>query len=459
MGATHLFQEGLLLPPLLASRAGVANPAVEKIIAANVRDPDLFFGDMRAQIGVTHLGVERLATLARQVGVITLLEAYGELLNQGERSLRNHLRSWPDGSSRAEAFMDSDGTPGGPPVKLVVAVTVDGDNISFDLSESDDQAAGPVNLTPCYTDTGIFFALVSLTNPEFGYNDGMRRAVSVNRRPGSVLDPAFPAPVGAAQSVKQRFNDLCFEALCHFVPERAIAHSGGSGGTLGISWRAASSDGARSLQYEVFGSGMGAMAGRDGVSGVGVYTSNLAMTPIEILESMYPVRVRRFELAPDSGGPGTWRGGLSYRREYEALEPAGVRRRGERAHFPGKGVRGGWPGDVAHVWIERHDAAIEEAPVAGSYDLERGDRMRIQGAGAGGFGDPFARDVTAVLADIEAGYVSIDAAKHSYGVVVNADGTVEIEATAALRALNDATHGSDLALDVDVAGTGVDISE
>jgi N-methylhydantoinase B len=188
------------------------------------------------------------------------------------------------------------------------------------------------------------------------------------------------------------------------------------------------------------------MRGRDGVSGVGVYTSNLAMTPIEILESMYPVRITRFELARDSGGPGTWRGGLSYRREYEALEPAGVRRRGERAKYPGEGVAGGSPGDVAHVWITR-GGTTDEVAVAGSYELDAGDVMRIQGAGAGGFGDPFERDVAAVSDDVLAGLVSIEAARRDYGVVVALDGTVDVDASERLRVATRAGHATDEVVD------------
>lgn len=431
MSATHLFQEGLLLPPLRAGRDGELNPIVEEIIAANVRNPELFFGDMRAQLGVTKLGAARLCEVARQIGSDTLIDIYAELLDQGDRLLRQHLASWPDGESTAVGYLDSDGTPGGGPVKLALTVRVAGDEITFDLSAAADQTPGPVNLTAPYTDTSIFYALVALTDPAAGFSDGMRRPVRIVRRPGSVLDPRFPAPVGAAQSMKQRFTDLCFEALCHFVPDRSVAHSGGSGGTLGISWGLA--DGTRTLQYEVFGSGMGAMHGRDGTSGVGVYTSNLAITPIEVIESMFPVRVRRFELAADSGGPGEWRGGLSYRREYEALASATVRRRAERGVFPASGVDGGSPGRLARVEIVDAGGTANQVPVAGQYELEPGESIRIQGAGGGGFGDPLARDPKAVLGDVEAGLVTRERAREDYGVVVR-DGEVDAEATRAERA-------------------------
>jgi len=433
MGATHLFQEGLLLPPLKVGSDGELDDFIELLIGANVRNPDLFFGDMRAQLGVTKLGAERLTEVSRQVGSEVLLGVYAELMDQGERLLRSHLADWPDGQATAVGYLDSDGTPDGGPVRLAVTVTVEGDGVTFDLTDSADEAKGPINLTPPYSDTSIFYALIALTDPDAGFSDGMRRPVTIVRRPGSVLDPRFPAPVGAAQSMKQRFTDLCFEALCRFVPERSIAHSGGSGGTLGISWNAATS-GARALQYEVFGSGMGAMHGRDGTSGIAVYTSNLAMTPIEVIESMFPVRIRRFELAADSGGPGRWRGGLSYRREYEALAPATVMRRAERAKFPAAGVEGGWPGRLAKVEIVESDGASREVPVAGRYELEPGQSIRIQGAGAGGFGPPGEREPEAVRRDVASAVVSAEGARRDYGVALTADGAVDEDATARLRA-------------------------
>ena len=419
MGATHLFQEGLLLPPLRYRRNGVVNRAVDAVIAANVRNTDLFFGDMRAQLGVTEVGAERMAAVARDLGAPTLLEVYEELLDQGERNLRNHLARWPDGSVAVEAYMDSDGVRPDP-VRLALSVTVKGDEIVFDTSASADQTAGPVNMTRTYTEAGIFYALIALTDPAFGFNDGMRRPVTITGREGSVLNPVFPAPVGAATTVSHRFADLCFEALSHFAPERSIAHSGGSGGTLAFMWQGPGG-GSRALQYEVLGTAMGAMDGRDGTSGVAVYATNLAITSVEILESQYPMRVRRFELIRDSGGAGTFRGGLSYRREYEALQPAAVSRRAERARFPGAGVNGGSPGSLAHVAL-RHDGQWSELPVAGQYQLVPGDVLRVEGSGAGGMGSPLARDPELVAGDVARGYVSEETARDEYGVRLDAEG-------------------------------------
>lgn len=431
MESTHLYQEGLLLPPLLAERDGCYNTAVDEIIAANVRNTDLFFGDMRAQIGTTRLGAERLRRLARQAGPQTLLEVYDELLGQQDRLLRSHLASWPDGRHAVEGFMDSDGVDTGTPVRLALEVTVDRDTITFDCSGSDDQTRGPVNMPSSYADTGVFYSLVAMTDPKIGFNDGMRRAVRIVHRRGSVLDPVSPAPVGAATSVHHRFIDLCMEALSHFVPGRAVAHSGGSSGTLAISWQGQQA-GARSLQYEVLGSAMGGMRSGDGASGVSVYCTNLAVTPVEIIESQFPVRISRFELVRDSAGPGTCRGGLSYRREYEALRPATVIRRAERGRFPAAGVHGGLPGSTTAVTLVSGGEA-RRMPVAGRYQLQPGDVLRVEGPGGGGFGDPLERPADAVGRDVALGYVSAEAARQHYRVACGPDGVVDAAATAALR--------------------------
>jgi len=433
--STELHQEGLLLPPTVGWDGEDANETLLQIIAANVRSPDLFFGDMRAQVGVTRLGAQRLGELAARTGVDTLLDVYAAILAHGERALRAKVAAWPDGTATAEGFLDSDGVVTDRPVRLHVSVTVSGDQLSVDFSGSDEQTVGPANMTPMYGDSAVFYAAVAMTDPALGFNDGIRRAIRIVRRPGTVLDPVPPAPVGAATSMQQRLIDICVEAMGAFVPDAAIAHSGGSGGTLGFSWQL-SRTGARALQYEVLGTAMGATRRGDGVSGCTVWATNLAITPIEVLETQFPVRVRRFELLRDSGGAGRHRGGLSYRREYEALAPAVVQRRSERAVFPGRGLDGGKPGSVAKVTITRSGAAPEAVPVQGRYELAAHDVLTVEGSGAGGMGDPFLRDPEAVRDDVLRGYVSVEAARDDYGVVLvdGGDGlVVDVAATRALR--------------------------
>lgn len=435
MGATQLYQEGLLLPLTRVARGdehAELDPGVMGIIAANVRTPDIFFGDMRAQLGVTRLGASRLSALAEQAGVEVTKGAFALLIEQGERAVREVIAAWPDGISTVTGYLDNDGIRLDRPVRITVTARIRGDQIEFDLSESDDQTLGPVNMPMMYGDNAVFYAVISCAAPDFGFNDGIRRVVSIVRRPGSLFDPQGLAPVGAATSMQHRVADLCFEALGALVPGGGSAHSGGSGGTVGIEWASPDRRG-RLFQYEVLGTAMGAVHDSDGISGVTAYNTNLTITPVEVLESQYPVRINRFELITDAGGPGRYRGGLSYRREYEALAAASVRRRAERGRFPARGIAGGHDGSLARVRIRRADGGIEEAPVAGSYELAPHDILTVEGSGAGGYGDPRTRQAELVLADVRAGLVSPEAAAAHYGVVIDERLELDQQATRVAR--------------------------
>jgi N-methylhydantoinase B len=186
------------------------------------------------------------------------------------------------------------------------------------------------------------------------------------------------------------------------------------------------------MQYEIIGSANGATRGMDGCDGVLPPGANFSVVPVEVLEGQFPVRVQRFELIPDTGGAGEYRGGMSYRREYEFLCQVEINRRADRQKFPGPGIFGGLPGTLAHQWIQRVGEKPEPVNLAGQYRLSAGDRIIIEGGGAGGWGDPQKRDPQLVLADVLDGLVSIHSAAADYGVVVE-DRTVDQEATAALR--------------------------
>lgn len=417
--STELFQEGLLLPVIKLYEGGRYREDIEQIIVANVRYPDLVLGDMRAQVGVTRIGAERYARLLHRYGTQSALAAFEQMLALSERRLRAQLQAWPDGTFSAEGFLDSDGVRVDRPVRFHVAVTVKGDSVHFDFSASDDQTRGPVNLRPPYAEMCTFYALLCVADPSLPFNDGLRRAVTFDFREGSVLNPRLPAPVSAATVSSYRLMDIVLEALGHFDPARTIAHSGGSGGAMSIAWQGGAAEGRSSFQYEIFGTAMGGRNGRDGVSAVGVYSTNIGIAPIEIMETQYPLRVRRFELIRDSAGAGRFRGGLSYRRDYELLQPAAVHRRADRMRFPANGVAGGKPGRAGALVLDPGTDREQQLPVSGEYSLPAGTILRIEGAGAGGFGDPRERDPEAVARDVRSGYVSPEAALENYGVVVD----------------------------------------
>jgi N-methylhydantoinase B len=418
--ATELYQEGFLLPIVKLYDSGRHCTEVEEIILTNVRFPDLVLGDMRAQIGVNRVGAERIAAIFRRYGITDAYEAFDQMLELTARRLREEIRTWPDASVSVEGFLDNDGIDLDKPVRFAATVTVESGSITFDYTASDDQTRGPVNIRPSQGEGAAFYAVLCVADPELEFNDGIRDVVKFVYREGSVLDPLSPAPVGAATVVRHRLVDVLVEAMGLLRPHFLMGQSGGSGGAMAIAWQADGQDGKRQLlQYEIFGTAMGGRAGSDGVNGVAAHAVNLSITPIEILETQYPLLVRRFELIGDSGGPGEYRGGLSYRREYEVGRPVLVNRRADRNRFPSTGVAGGKPGSLGRMILNPGTEAEKQVPGIGQYEIPAGGRFCVEGAGAGGYGDPNSRPVEKVLQDVRRGYVSLAAAREDYGVVID----------------------------------------
>jgi N-methylhydantoinase B len=411
--ATEMFQEGLLLPPIKIVAGGVAQSDIEHIILANSRQPTLMRGDIHAQIAVTQMGATRVAELCRRFGARTVTDAFAAILSGAADQLRAAIAALPKGESSAEGLLDSDGVTVDKPVKLAVTVTIKDGIASFDFSESDPQARGPVNLRPSMVEACVFYSLIGCLGPNLHFNDGMRDVVRLTFAPRTITNAEPPAPVSNYQMVNLKLVDVILEALAHFHPARAIANAGSSS-ALSIAW-AKGRPGQSTMQYEIMGSAYGGGMGHDGASATATHLSNLHVTPIEILESEFPCRITRFELLPDSGGAGQWRGGLSLAREYELLEDATVIRRYDKSRFPPGGVNGGKPGRGARFVIRLGTAQQYVTPSSGRYEMQAGERFLLQSAGGGGCGDPRARDHAAVARDVAEGYVTAEQAKKDYG--------------------------------------------
>ena len=418
--ATELYQEGLLLPAVRLIRGGEPVPEVERIVRANVRNPDLVLGDVRTQVGVARLGAERLAALFARYGADTLRDAFAAILAASEAALRAHLQDWPAGTSEAEGYLDDDGVVLGQPVRLQVKVTVGDGRVCFDFQASADQTRGPVSLRRGLVEGTCHYALLGMTDPDLPYNDGIRSLVDVVLRPGSVLDARPPAPVSSYMLTVHKLTDLVLEALAPFQPERAVAHGGGSGGSITVGWGDAVRTGRSYVQYEIFGSAYGASNGTDGESGVSVHLANLQITPLEIVESEFPTRVTRFELVPDSGGVGRFRGGLGFRRDYLMLQPARLIRRADRVVIPPSGLAGGGAGGPSRFVLHPDSEREQALPASASVQLGDGDTFRIETAGGGGYGPAREREAARVRWDVQNGYVSREAAERDYGVRVEA---------------------------------------
>src|SRR3954454_1455670 len=410
--ATEMFQEGLLLPPIKIVDAGATQADIERIILANSRQPVLVAGDIHAQIAVTQMGATRVKDLCARFGAPTVTDAFAAILKGAADELRTAIAKLPEGESSAEGLLDSDGVVLDRPIKLAVTVAIRGGAASIDFSNSDPQARGPVNLRPSMVEACVFYSLIGCLGPNLHFNDGMRDVVRIAYAPRTITNAEPPAPVSNYQMVNLKLVDVILEAMAKFNPRRAIAHSGASS-ALGIAW-SKPRPGQTNMQYEIAGSAYGGGMGHDGATATATHLSNLHTTPIEILESEFPCRITRFDLVPDSGGAGRWRGGLAMQREYELLEDAVVIRRFNKTRFPPNGMAGGKAGSRARFVVRLGTKDEFESPASARFDMKAGERFLLQSAGGGGRGDPRERDGDALAQDVTEGYVSAEGARTDY---------------------------------------------
>jgi len=401
------------VPPIKIVDAGVPQEDIERIILTNSRQPELVRGDIRAQVAVTQMGAARVGELCGRFGAAAVTEAFAAILAGAADALRAAIAKLPAGSASAEGLLDSDGVVIDKPIKLAVAIAVANGTITFDFSGSDPQARGPVNLRPSMIEACVFYSLIGCLGPNLHFNDGMRDVVRIVLAPSTVTNAEPPAPVSNYQMVNLKLVDVILEALARLHPARAIANAGSSS-ALTIAW-AKGRPGQPTMQYEIMGSAYGGGRGHDGCSATATHLSNLHITPIEILESEFPCRVTRFDLLPDTGGAGEWRGGVSLVREYELLENATVIRRYDKSRFPPDGIEGGKGGRGARFVLHPGTPQEYVAPASGRYELAAGECFLIQSAGGGGCGDPRRRDRAALARDLEEGYVTVQGAKEDYG--------------------------------------------
>jgi N-methylhydantoinase B len=424
--AREAFQEGVLFPPVRFMRGGAIVRDVEAILRANSRTPDLIFGDIRGQVGVAHLGERRIHEAIARYGLDTLKAAFAARLDHTERRAREAIRALPDGAVEAERRIDGDTSSG---VRYHVRVEKRGDTLYFDFTGSSDQVAMPINVRPSIVRGCIAFILLGLLGPDMGNNGGLTRVVDVKTRPGSILDPIFPAPTNAYMNTAMAICEVVLAALSTLTPARRVADGGGVGGGLAFSGKRA--DGSHFSTYELVGSAFGARSGKDGISGISALLTNSRTAPIEIMESEFPLRFTRWELQPDSGGPGTYRGGLGPVREYEVLaDAASVTLRGGKHHFPALGLDGGADGRLGGCTINPETAGERAMPSRFTgLELKKHDVLRLAKSGGAGIGAPALRAFDALVDDVIDGYVSRASALRDYG----AD-AVRLDAALAARA-------------------------
>jgi N-methylhydantoinase B len=420
---TEIYGEGLRLPPVKLYAAGVANPDVDAIIFANVRTPDERRGDLRAQLAATHRGVTRLQALARKHGVGRLLAIMQEVLDYSERMMRGLLAALPDGAATFEDFCDGDGIldegdKDDRPFWIRLRVDKRGDALTVDFAGTDPQVAGPMNAPLNVTASGIYCAIKMIADPGdlVPPNSGCWRPITLRAEPGTVVSAVSPAPVVYANhEISHRVCDMLFGAFAQLAPDRVMACSQGTSAILtlgGVDARR----GGRYVSYETIKGGFGARPRQDGITGVASGISNTMNTPIEVLELSFPVRVERYAIVPDSGGPGRFRGGCGVERVWRILgTPSHASVCLERTKSAPFGLAGGGAGAAGRIAVVGPDGSERELVGKGAFTVPPDAEIHLRAPGAGGYGAPARRDAARLRDDVINGYVSPAAAADAYG--------------------------------------------
>jgi N-methylhydantoinase B len=387
----EIYQEGFRIPPVRIVRAGVMERDVLALLLNNVRTPEEREGDLGAQIAACHTGTERLREVCARYGIDRAQRAAQELLQYSEELMRAFLLRVPPGTYRAEDFLDNDGITD-KPVKIVVEVEVNVGSgrprhiVTVDFTGSDPQVEGSVNAVEAITYSACFYVFRCLVADDVPATAGLMRPIRVVAPEGTVVNARPPAAVaGGNVETSQRIVDVLLRALAQAIPDRIPSAASGTMNNLTIGGIDPQT-GQPFAYYETIAGGMGARPGKPGVSGVHTHMTNSLNTPAEALEYAYPLRVRRYSLRPGSGGGGKHRGGEGIIREIEVLTDCEVTLLADRRSRGPWGLAGGEAGAPGKTRVVRTSGSIEEMPGKFSTRLRKGERVRIESPGGGGWG-------------------------------------------------------------------------
>ena len=392
-----IYQEGLRIPPVLLVRAGSTQRDVLNMVLANVRTPEEREGDLGAQIASCNTGARRLGELCERYGLARVQRAADELQEYAEQMTRALLASLPAGEYDAEDFLDSDGISERP-VRVAVKIHVEGNKRSSEpmvtivFSGSDPQVEGSVNGVEAITYSACFYVFRCLLAEDVPAAAGIMRPVRVIAPEGTVVNARPPAAVaGGNVEMSQRVVDVILRALAKAAPDRIPAASSGTMNNLtigGLFPKDHARAGEPFAYYETIAGGMGARPTQDGISGVHTHMTNSLNTPAEALEYAYPFRVTRYSLRPNSGGAGKHGGGDGIVRELELLCDADVTLLADRRRRGPYGICGGCDGTPGSNRVVRKDGSENRIPEKGTTRRTRGERIRIESPGGGGWGSP-----------------------------------------------------------------------
>jgi N-methylhydantoinase B len=413
--ATESYQEGVRIPPVKFMRAGVLDENIVDILSANSRTARSNFGDLNGQLNALALGEERLNALLDEYGDDTVASAFEAFSHRAGALMRANLGAIPDGTYSFEDFLDNDGVTDAP-LKIALDMTIEDGTMTLDFSRSSPPCAGPLNIAYSTAVACCYVALKHIFT-DVPANSGCLAPVRFVIPHRTLLGVKAPKPVGGYTETILRVIGVVFGAIAKAAPERAIA---GPFGTINaLSFAGHRNDGSRWVMFSFFGGGLGATPGSDGLSHGNNPISMATMPPVEILEAAYPVMFTQWALRADSAGAGRFRGGLGAVYEIEALADSGadVFLLGERGKFPPFGTEGGGPGALNRFAYDTPEGLAEPPLVSKIADvrIRKGQRVRLETPGGGGFGPPHERDSARIARDVRLGYISAAKALELYG--------------------------------------------
>ena len=408
--ATESFQEGMLIPPVKLFSAGILNNDIVDILSSNSRLPNSLYGDLNGQINALDLGHQRFKDLLDHYGEENIKTSLYLLKTRAENMMRDHLSALPDGTVSVEDFLDNDGV-NDTALKLAVDMTIRDQTLIFDFSRSSPACAGPVNISRSTTIAATYVALKHIFT-DVPANAGVLQPVEFIIPEDSFLSVKAPKPVGGYTETILRLIDVLFQAFENIAPKRVNGCAYGTINALSIAGHR--KNGSRWVMFSFFGGGHGGHPEGDGLNHGNAPISTATIPPLEILEAAYPVAFTQWALRPDSGGLGKHRGGLGAIYEIELLEEnATAFLFGERGKFAPAGVVGGGAGAMNRFYYDSDEEDAKnkkKSPVLVSkmtgIKLVKGQRVRLETPGGGGYGDPQKRLQKFIDNDIDQGYVS-----------------------------------------------------
>ena len=411
--AREVFEEGLRIPIMKLFDRGEPNKILMQIVRTNVRQPDEVIGDFYAQTSCNETGGRALLEMMDEFQLDSIDEVAEEIIRRSETAVRAEIAKLPAGEWSSETWSDGFEEP----ILVRCTVKVAGEDIFIDFTGSSPQSSRGINVVLNYTHAYASFAIKAAICPDVPHNEGSFRPVHVSAPEGSILNALDPAPVASRQVIGHFIPSAIFAAMSGALPGRLMA-PGADPIWLSV-WRGQNP----SFTLTVFQvGGTGARPSKDGLNAVG-FPSGVAGVPAEVIESLSPVVLKRRELRADSGGPGTWRGGLGQLTEFTRRGEGkwSVSSIADRTEYPAPGLLGGRSGAPGEVTTDDgkklHAKALK--------DLTKGEVIHINLPGGGGYGDPFKRDPDKVLWDVIEGYVTANEAEKSYGVAIRYKGKAD----------------------------------